>query len=334
MKQVLSQQEIDSLLNAIDSGELDNDELLVDEKDASEAKLYDFKRPTKLSKEYVNTLYMIFEDFSKYAGNSLTTQLRTNVGLKLAAIEQISYDEFIHSIPKFTLLGIFQSKPMNGIQMMEINPQFSMLMIEILCGGTEAQIGKNEEIAKKSFTDIEMSILEEVMGVFVSAFETAWQDITELNSKLESLDTNPQLLQNMSPNEPVILITLRMSIFKRSTYVNLCVPYVFFEGIIDKLSFRNWFDTDEGFNQEDNHHLKKNLETADLELEAILGQTTMTLYDFSKLEVGDVVTLDQKISDPLKLYIENQFFGKVKPGKSKDKLAIEILEFTEGEFEL
>ncbi|MGX7014706.1 flagellar motor switch protein FliM [Vagococcus silagei] len=334
MKQVLSQQEIDTLLSAMNSGDID--EIVLEENESEEkVKLYDFKRPTKLSKEYINTLHMIFEDFSKYASNQLTTQLRTNVGVKLAAIEQVSYDEFIHSIPKFTLLGVFHSAPLNGIQMIEMNPQFSMLIVELLCGSTEQVIARAQEqdSDKKTFTDIELAILEEVVKTLVGAFESSWKDIENLECHLDSLDTNPQLLQNMSPNEPVVLVTFRTTIFKKSTFINLCVPYVFFEGIMDKLSIRNWFDSDKGFSRKDNEHLKKNIETANLAVEASLGKTTMTLYDFANLEEGDVVALDQKISDPLKLYIENQYFGLVRPGKNNEKLAVEILEFIEGDVE-
>lgn len=332
MKQVLSQQEIDTLLSAMSNGDID-EELLIEEKKVPQAKSYDFRRPTKLSKEYINTLFMIFEDFSKFAGNHLSTQIRTNVNLKLASIEQISYDEFIHSIPKFTLLGLFHSNPLNGSQMIEINPQLCMLIVELLCGASEAQITKGEELSKKSFTDIEMAILEEVFKTFVTAFENAWQDITTIESQLDSLDTNPQLLQNMSPNEPVVLITFTVTIFKQNTFINLCVPYVFFEGIVDKLSFRNWFDADKGFNEADNDQLKKNIETVTLKMETVLGETTMTLADFAQLEVGDTISLNQKIAEPLKMYIENQLFSKVKPGQKDGHLAAEILELMEGDGE-
>ncbi|MGX7023596.1 flagellar motor switch protein FliM [Vagococcus hydrophili] len=332
MTQVLTQQEIDALLNAMSSGEID-EKAYLDKEEESNVKSYDFRRPTKLSKEYINTLFMIFEDFSKYAGNHLTTQIRSNVSLKLASIEQISYDEFIHSIPKFTLLGLFQSTPLSGVQMIEINPQFSMILVELLCGGSETEIGKFKNQEKKGFTDIELALLEEVYKILILAFETAWNDIVELDCHLNGLDTNPQLLQNMSPNEPVVLVTCTVSVLNQKTFINLCIPYVFFEGIMDKLSFRNWFDSDKGFNQEDNDHLHKNIKSVDLGLQAVLGTTQMTLSDFINLEVGDAISLDQKISEPLKMYAGDQFFGYVKPGKKEKRLAVEVLEISEGESE-
>lgn len=333
MEQVLSQQEIDRLLSAMTSGELDK-EVVEEENELSKVKDYDFRRPTKLSKEYVNTLHMILEDFSKMGSGVLSTSLRTNVQLQLAAIEQISYDEFIHSIPKFTLLGMFRSQPLNGIQMLEMNPQLCMLLVELLCGGLEIrQMQKAEEdfSEKKSFTDIELSILESVVQSLTEVYEHVWKDIAELNTVVDGLDTNPQLMQNMSPNEPVILATFTVKILETTTFINLCIPYVFFEGIIDKLSFRNWFDTNKTVNSQDTDELQKSMNSVQLELEVLLGNAQMNLSDFLHLAPGDVIKLDRKITEPLVTYIEGKPFYRVRPGRKDGQLAVELIDKLEGE---
>ena len=206
------------------TGEIDK-EVMNEEDKRTKVKAYDFRRPTKLSKEYVNTLHMIFEDFSKMSSSMLSTQVRTNVTLQLAAIEQVSYDEFIHSIPKFTLLGLFRSQPLNGIQFIEMNPlNCACWMVELLCGGLDAYQSKQSEIDledKTNFTDIETAILEEVVKLFVRVYESVWQDIVKLDSVLDGLDTNPQLLQNMSPNEPVVLVTFTLKIFRNQEFYQL-----------------------------------------------------------------------------------------------------------------
>jgi len=336
--QVLSQQEIDQLLSAMSSGELD-EEIIEEESEKTKVKKYDFRRPTKLSKEYINTLYMIFEDFSKMSSSVLSTQLRTNVGFHLAAIEQVSYDEFIHSIPKFTLLGIFHSQPLNGVQLVEMNPQLCMLLVEILCGGLDSlqaqETFDQEKVIppKKSFTEIEVAVLEEVVQQLLFVFEHVWQDTCELTTGLEGMDTNPQLLQNMSPNEPVVMVTFTIKVLKMETFINLCIPYVFFEGILDKLSFRNWFDSNQQGSAADTQELQKNLNAVDLELKVTLGDAQMNLADFLHLAPGDVVKLDRKITDPLDTFIEGEKFYKVRPGKYKDQLAVELLDKMEGEQE-
>ena len=333
MDQVLSQQEIDRLLSAMNSGEID-EEAVVEDNELSKIKDYDFRRPTKLSKEYINTLHMIFEDFSKMSSGVLSTLLRTNVQMQLVAIEQISYDEFIHSIPKFTLLGLFHSQPLNGIQMLEMNPQLCMLLIELLGGGLDirqARKVEDDHSDKKAFTDIELAILEAVVEKLTEVYQHVWKDIAELNTVVDGLDTNPQLLQNMSPNEPVVLATFTVKILEITTFINLCIPYVFFEGIIDKLSFRNWFDTNKSTNNEDTDEIQKSINSVYLDLEVFLGNAQMSLSDFLHLAPGDVVKLDRKTTEPLITHIEGKPFYRVKPGRKDSHLAVELIDKIEGD---
>src|SRR5699024_4677414 len=130
---------------------------------------------------------MVFEDFAKIAVNQLSTQLRKPVDIKLASIEQVSFDEFIHSVPRFTLMGVFESHPLNGVQIVEINPQTSLQMVELLCGYNSSE-EMHEVLDKDSFTEIELSILEEVLSGFVRSFETAWRGIVELDVELEEVE--------------------------------------------------------------------------------------------------------------------------------------------------
>lgn len=328
-QQVLSQQEIDELLDAMDNGELDTEELS-EEIAVSKIKPYDFRRPVRLSKEYLSTITMVFEDYSKLVSNLLSTQLRKPVEVKIAAIEQVSFDEFVHSVPTFTLMGVFQSRPLKGYQIIEMNPQFSLQILELLCGYTgvslEDSIGN-----KSSFTDIEMSILEGVLSSLMRSFETAWKDIKEIETEIVNTETKPQLLQTMSPNEPVILVTFAVTIENQRTYINMCIPYIFFEDILDKLSFKNWFHSGKESDSSERGQIASNLNKVPIEVEVVLGESQMTVSDFLGMEVGDIIQLDDKTSKPLTMYVEDKPYFKVKPGKIDNKLAVEILTFTGGE---
>ncbi|KRL05485.1 flagellar motor switch protein FliM [Liquorilactobacillus oeni] len=332
MDQVLTQKEIDSLLKAMDSGEISQEEI-EEESEAVKVKSYDFRRPTKLSKEYVNTLHMIFEDFSKVSSNAFSTLLRTNANFQLASIEQVSYDEFVHSIPRVTLIGQLHSEPLKGVQLLEMNPQLCMLLVELLCGGpdTKNSIETDEMDNKKEFTEIELAVLQEVVQEFSKIFQNVWSEIVKLDTKVEGLSSNPQLLQNMSPNEPVIMVTFTVSIAGVDTFVNLCIPYVFFDEITDKLSFRSWFDTSHEFDASEEKRLQKGMNDVKLQLEVLLGETQLELANFLHLEVGDVIKLDRKITEPLNSYIEGNPFYRVKLGKKNEQLAVELIDKLEGE---
>lgn len=330
-QQVLSQQEIDELLDAMDNGELDTEEA-VEEIITAKVKPYDFRRPVRLSKEYLSTITMVFEDYSKLVSNLLSTQLRKPVEAKIAAIEQVSFDEFVHSVPSFTLMGVFQSKPLKGLQILEINPQFSLQMLELLCGYTD--VSKDDVLSNKStFTDIEMALLDDVLKSLLTTFETAWKDIKEIDTILQGTETKPQLLQTMSPNEPVVLVTFSITLEEQRTYINMCIPYLFFEDVLDKLSFKNWFHSGKESDDSERGQLATNLNNVPVDVEVVLGESQMTVSDFLEMEVGDIIQLDEKTTKPLTMYVENQPYFKVKPGRMENILAVEILKFTRGESE-
>ena len=331
MKQVLSQQEIDSLLQALNTGEIDPN-AIKEEEEKNKVRSYDFRRPIKLSKEYINTLYMIFENFSKMAGNTISNLIHSNVEVKMGAVEQISFDEFIRSIPNPALLGIFHSNPLPGTQILEINQQFCIQVIELMCGGAESNYVKIPG-KKESFTDIEIGILEELVVAILKAYQNAWNEILELEAELDSTETNPQLIQTMSPNEPIILISFVLELFKNKSFMNICIPYISFENIVDKLSIRNWFDFDKGKDDFYREVLSEKIKTTSVNLEVSLGQSIITVDDFLQLECGDILQLDTNINAPLKMFVEGKPHYFVKPGEVENKLAVEVLQYMEEEVE-
>lgn len=326
MKQVLSQQEVDSLLAALDSGEFAPG--TVDE-ESNKVRSYDFRRPIKLSKEYINTITMVFENFCSIAGNYLSTQIRTNVEISLASLEQISYDEFIRSIPRFTLSTLFHSQNLGGLQILEVNPQFCFQVIEMACGGPRNEY-KGSQKKKDSFTEIELGILEELVNSLLKAFESAWSDIIPVETAVESMGTNPQLTQSMSPNEPVVLVSYAIEVLGNKSSINICIPYVSFEPILEKLSFKNRFEFEKGTDENNRLLLEERIESLTVNLEVLMGKAFLTVNDFMQLEKGDIFQLDLKTTDPLKLYIEDRPHYLVKPGLVNKNYGIEILQYMEG----
>lgn len=331
MKEVLSQQEIDSLLNALDSGDIDSISIKDDE-DKNKVRAYDFRRPIKLSKEYISTLYMIFDNFSKIMGNLLSAQIHTNINVKIGAVEQISFDEFINSTPNPSLMAVFHSKPLGGNQIIEINTQLCEQIIELMCGGLDNS-SHTRTTKKKRFTDIEIGILEDIITIILKAFESAWKEIIVIQSEIDILETNPQMIQNMSPNEPVILTSFAVEIFNNTSLINICIPYVSLEDITDKLSIKSWYDFERNTNETDREALSNGIMASSVNLEVALGKATITVDDFLQLDTGDIFQLDMKTTDPLKMYVEDKLHYLVKPGVFNGKLAVEVLQYIEGDVE-
>ncbi|HHU49981.1 MAG TPA: hypothetical protein GXZ37_09740 [Clostridiales bacterium] len=129
MSNVLSQQEIDALLSALSSGEIEVQNVAIDNEE-QKVKPYDFKRPNKFSKEQLSALEFIYENYSRIVSNQLSSQVRANIKMKLVSIEQVTYEEFTRSIPNPTLLLNFKMPPLGGILLLEINSQFAFQIIE------------------------------------------------------------------------------------------------------------------------------------------------------------------------------------------------------------
>ena len=201
-----------------------------------------------------------------------------------------------------------------------------------MCGGLESKFsGVGEK--KEKFTDIELGLLEEVVLIILKAFESAWSEIIEIETEIDYLESNPQMVQSMSPNEPVILTSFVIETFGNKSFINICLPYVSLENIIDKLSIKNWFEFEKESDGLDKTVLIDKIKGSIVNLDIALGESSITVDDFLQLEVGDVLQLDTNISDPLKMYVEDMLHYLVKPGVFNGKLAVEVLQYIEGDVE-
>ncbi|HHY81573.1 MAG TPA: flagellar motor switch protein FliM [Clostridiales bacterium] len=324
MSKVLSQQEIDALLSALSSGEIVAEDMKVVEEEPK-VKPYDFRRPNKFSKEQLSSLEIIYENYSRIVSNYLSYQVRSNIKMKEVSIEQVTYEEFTKSIPNPTLLLNFKMPPLGGVLLLEINPQFAFQIIELLCGGKV-----RKQVPVRELTDIEKSIIKEMLNNFIMSMKEAWQDVIEVHPVLESLETNPQLNQTMAPTEPVALITFVIEVAEVQSFVNLCIPYLSIEKIVDKLEVEYWFQNDSSDeNSEYTSIIEEKIMSTKVDVSVILGNTHITVEDFMSLSVGDVLMLDKLTNDALDMYVEDQMYFMVQPGIYKGKLAVQVVDFVE-----
>jgi flagellar motor switch protein FliM len=325
MSKVLSQQEIDTLLSALSSGEIAAEDLKPESEERI-VKPYDFRRPNKFSKEQITTLSTIYENYSRIVSNYLSSLVRSTVKMKGVSIEQVTYEEFIRSIPNPTLLLNFKMPPLGGILLLEINPQFAFQIIELLCGGGKPA----RQMAVRELSDIELSIIQDMLKQVLNSMKEAWRDVIEVNPVLESLESNPQLNQTMSPTEPVALMTFVAEVSGIQSFVNLCIPYLSIEKIVDKLDMQYWFQKENM--QESKEYasvLKYRILSAKVNLSVLMGRAQISVEDFLTMSEGDVLPLDQFTNEPMYMYIEDKLHFKVQPGLYKGKLAVQVVEIVE-----
>ncbi len=328
MPDVLSQSEIDALLSALSSGELKPDELLKEE-EKQKVKLYDFKSPQKFSKDHIRTLELIHDNYGRIISNYLTAQVRTNVKVKIESIEQVTYEEFIHSISNPTILTIFKMPPLSGSILFETNPEFVYKVIDILLGGS----GKGK-YSTREFTDIDKNIIMKINQGLIDNLKLAWSDVIDVEPEIEALETNPALNQTLAPHEPVALITFSVELGDSSSYINICIPYLSIEKVLDKLVVQYWYqENDEDIVSDSREKLKQRLNIVEVTLEATLGSTDVTVDDFLRLSIGDVISLDNKCSDPVSINIDGNVHYVGKPGVIGKNMAVQILDIIDKDVE-
>jgi len=328
MAEVLSQSEIDALLSALSSGEIVPDEVPKEE-EKQKVKLYDFKSPQKFSKDHLRTLELIHDNYSRIISNYLTAQVRNNVKVKIESVEQITYEEFIHSIPNPTILTIFKMPPLSGSILFETNPQFVFQVTDILLGGTG-----NGKYKLREFTDIDKNIIKQVNKGLISNLKLAWEDVLSVETEIEGLETNPALNQTMAPTEPVALITFSVEMGKNNTFINICIPYLSIEKVLDKLVVQYWFqENDEDILLESRQKLKERLNIVDVFMTTVLGKTNVSVGDFLKLTNGDVITLDNKFSSAIQVLVEDKPYYYGKPGIIGKNKGVQILDIIDKDVE-
>ncbi|MDQ0161744.1 flagellar motor switch protein FliM [Bacillus alveayuensis] len=319
--EILSQSEIDALLSALSTGEMNAEELKKKEEE-QKVKVYDFKRALRFSKDQIRSLTRIHENFARLLTTYFSAQLRTFIQISVASVDQIPYEEFIRSIPKMTILNIFEIQPLEGRVLMELNPNIAYAMMDRVLGGMGVSMNKIENL-----TEIEKRIISNVIEKSLENYREAWSTILEIEPTMLEFEINTQFLQMVSPNETVVVISLNTQVGETSGMINLCIPHVVLEPIISKLSVHYWMQSSRKEpNPLETKLLQSKIKKAEVPIVAELGKTDITVQDFLELQIGDMIRLEQSVSEPLTIKVNNvpKFFGQ--PGKLNDRMAVQILD--------
>jgi flagellar motor switch protein FliM len=324
MTEVLSQDEIDQLLTAINAGDTEPEDIRP-AADTRKIKIYDFKRPDKFSKEQIRTISMMHDTFARLTTTSLSAQLRSMVHVHVASVDQLTYEEFIRSIPTPTTLAIINMDPLKGNAILEIDPAVTFSIIERLFGGSGEGTKYQHEL-----TDIEQSVMEGIIVRILGNMREAWTQVIDLRPRLGQIDTNPQFAQIVPPTDMVVLVTLETKVGDVEGMINFCIPYLTIEPIIGKLSTQFWFSTvHRGTTTENLNVLKEKLAGVDVNVVAEIGKITIPVREVLSLQVGDVVRLyNTKVGDPYSLNVGNKRKFLCRPGVIGKKMAVQIIKKT------
>lgn len=326
MSEILSQAEIDALLSALTSGEV-NAEDIRDHGNTPRVRSYDFRRAMRYSKDHIRIISRIHEHFARLMTTHLSGQLRSIVQLQLETVDQIPYEEFIRSIPSLTVIHVFEFQPLEGKAVVEMNPQVVFAILDRFMGGVVSGPYREREL-----TEIEVALLGRVLGNMSDFFAESWNNVATIRPRFLSMESNPQFLQLATPNETVLVVTLSAKVGSVSGLINVCIPHVTIEPIIPKLSTQYFMD---GSKVKANHDetaskLTGQVENVLVEASVVLGRTDLTLQELIELQVGDVIPLHTPIAAPAKVYIEGVPTYTAAVGRVKDTYAVKIIDQWKG----
>ncbi len=318
MGEVLSQNEIDSLLQALSTGELDMDDMQNDAE--KQVKSYDFKRPAKFSKEHLRTLEIIFEHYGRLLSTNLPVYLRKNIQVAVVSSETVTFSEFSNALSNPVILGIISVAPLNGNIILELAANLGYAMIDRMLGGQGNPLDKSRE-----FSEIEMTIIEKIMIICMQLLREPWKNVVELNPVMERIETNAQFAQVIAPNDMIAIVTLNLKIGDTEGMMNVCLPYFTLENIMDKLNTKFWFSTmheDSDENYQD--YIQSLIRKVEIPVKAVLGKSAVSVNDFMNLQVGDIIRLNSKVDSELDVYVGNIRKFTALPGANEDTYAVRI----------
>ncbi|MBP3675951.1 MAG: flagellar motor switch protein FliM [Campylobacter sp.] len=295
MADILSQEEIDALLQVVDD---DGDSQGSDssERNLEEPKqvvIYDFKRPNRVSKEQLRAVKGIHDKLARNLASQISSIMRSIVEIRLHSVDQMTYGEFLMSLPSPTSFNVFSIKPLDGNCVLEVNPSIAFPMIDRLLGGN----GDGFESNNRELTDIEINLLDAILRIIMQRLKESWAMITDMYPNVEAKESSPNVVQIVSQNEIVIMVVMEIIIGNSSGMISLCYPVIYLEPILSRLANRDIMLGETSAKKSRNKELKTLIGRAEVLYEAILGKTVISVNEFLNLEVGDILRLDRNADD-------------------------------------
>lgn len=333
MAKILSQEEVDALLSTVSDEEKEQQAAVVERTAAKEkagdkkVSVYNFRRPDRVSKEQLRSLHYLHDRFARNFSSSLSAYLRALTEVNLVSVEQLTYAEFILSLPDPTYFNAVSMQPLEGNSVLEINPQILFPMIDKILGGK----GENFGGGLRTITDIERTLIEGVVKLILRDLEEVWRQIVQLNMGISATETSPQLIQVVAPNEVVILIVLEVRVAESKGYMNFCIPSIVLEPIAHRFA-QDWYADRAKTSVNEVQKIKLNLMRTFINCEAGIYGNHISTRDFLAMRPGDVIRLQHKSADEIGLRLNGVLKYGVYPVSQGEKKCMQVLRLIPREF--
>ncbi|MBA3876297.1 MAG: flagellar motor switch protein FliM [Anaerolinea sp.] len=285
-------------------------------------KTYDFRRPDKFSKDQLRTLQAIHENVARIAGARLGASLRSPVSIQLATCEQTVFDEYIAGLDLPTQLVVLRAGPLAGPMLLELDLRFAFAGIERMLGGHGTLPTERREP-----TAIEGVLIRRLVDEIVPAIAEAWAHLTTFPIEIIETALGPALLRVAAPSEVAAVLAFEIRFGGRAATFTVIYPHAAVEPILPRLSATAWYaQTDrDGESEASRPLLEEALDHIEIAVTAVLGAVELPVDTLADLQLGDVIRLDERIADPIRIWISDQVRAWGIPGRIDDRLAVQLV---------
>lgn len=321
MADILSQEEIDQLLEIVDEDEGSTEDFLEKDNVAEQQQvtLYDFKRPNRVSKEQLRALRSVHDKMVRTLSSQISSVMRSIVEIQLHSVDQMTYGEFLMSLPSPTSFNVFSMKPLEGSGVLEINPSIAFPMVDRLLGGK----GESYDVSRE-FTDIELTLLDSILRVIMQNSKEAWSTVTDLYPVIEARESSPNVIQIVAQNEIVVMVVMEIIVGHTSGMMNICYPVIALEPILPKLASRDIMLSETSSKKSRNKELRTLLGGAKVNVDAIIGDADMSLRELLDVETGDVIILNRPADDTVILCVDGRDKYEAELGLNRYRKTVKI----------
>jgi flagellar motor switch protein FliM len=293
----LSQQEIDAVFQNMQ-----------DHRRETPAVKFDFRRPDRIPKSQVRAIHLLHDTFVRNLVSSLSAYLRSYLTVNLVSVEQLSYAEFLDGLPSPTCMVSLGLSPYDGNGVLELNPSLVFPILEMLLGGT----GKSSSTIQRDITEIEQKLLDGLFRIILHDLREAWKGVTEVDFTIESMETEPQLLHILAPNEAVVSIGVEVRIGETVGMMNIAMPSIVIKMMRQKFD-QQWSVRKTHASQGEQLRVLRFLRGANLTLEARMEGQTLSVRQFLGLAEGNLLKFDFPVERPIDLLVNgtHKFAGQV-----------------------
>ncbi len=295
---ILSQEEIDALLSK-------SKKITPEELRKRKARVYDFRNPERFPKEGLRRIRALHESFARNLSLAIAGYTRTMLDVSISSIDQLTYQEFLLSVPLATCFNVVECPPIKGKLVVEINPSILLVIIDRLMGGSSKPISQ----PNRELTEIEWVVAQRVIDKILSELKNVWSSVVEFQPKVVEKESNPYFAQVLAPNELVLLVCFDVRMGDAHGILSICYPINFLEPLVPALLKRQQGKVSK---PELKRRWRENLLSVPSDLRGVLDKVKLELKDILNLKEGDVIVLDKKAEPVVDLYLEDKKIHQVR----------------------